>query len=211
LRQWFASLDPRRCRQYILVSPVPVFYRLAKRANIASMFTDEARDDLLDTWTSGPNEAEWRQLVEEITKASMRGLRGVIVSGDYHLNSLCRVTAEHDGADPEVIAYEVIASGLAADSFSDWKQRIAREGWFLDTPITLDRARVYTEVGIAEPCPSFGGLEIDGDDMAVSIFQATESGCFQQRVPLSWSEPTESVRALVARSRVPIDRRVIDR
>jgi hypothetical protein len=205
LRQWFAGLDPVRCRHYVLVSSMPLFYRVGKHANIAAAFSDEVRDDLLDTWTSTANEAEWRQLIEEIAKAASRGLRGLIVSGDYHVNSLCRVTSSRDGGKPEVIAYELIASGLASDSYGDWKQRLAREGWFAETPIDVGGTRLVTEFSFIEPCPSFGGLEFTQGEVTADIFQANADGCFQQRVPLSWGETTESLSAIVTRSRVRID------
>ncbi len=209
LRQWFANLDPRRCRHYVLVSSVPLFYRVAKRATIAAAYTDEVRDDLLDTWTSPPNEPEWRMMMEEITKAGARGLRGVIIGGDYHVNSLCRVTASHDGGKPEIIAYEMITAGLAADAYSDWKQKMVREGWFAEVPIEVGSSRLVTEFSFADPCPTFGGLEFIGDEVIAHIFQAKAEGCVQQRVPLSWTDSTESLSTIVTRSHIPIHPGVI--
>jgi hypothetical protein len=205
LRAWFAALDPQRCRHYVLVSSVPLFFRVGERASIAAAFTDEARDDLLDTWTSEPNEPEWRQLVGEIAAAGARGLRGLVVSGDYHVSSLCRVTAARPGGEPQVVAYELMASGLAADGFSDWKQKLALEGWFVRTPIELPSGALDVELGFAEPCPSFGGLEFRDGEVAAHVFQAGDDGCFHRRVPLTWEGKGESIDLLLERARVRLD------
>jgi hypothetical protein len=204
LRAWFAGLDPQRCRHYVLVSSVPLFYRVSERASIAELFTEEVRDDLLDTWTSVPNEPEWRRIVDEIANAGARGLRGIVVSGDYHVNSLCRITAERPGGARETVAYELIASGLAADSFGDWKQRMAREGWFAETPIDVSLGRLHTEFSFVEACPSFGGLAF-GDEVTAFLFQANGDGCWEQRMPLQWGEPDGSLDAALARGRVRLD------
>jgi hypothetical protein len=204
LRSWFASLDAQRQRHYVLVSSVPLFYRVAERAKIAELFTSEARDDLLDTWNSGPNEPEWRRVVDEVANAGARGLRGLIVSGDYHVNSLCRVTAAGAGGSRETIAYELIASGLAADSYGDWKQRMAREGWFAETPIAVSGGNLHTEFRFAKACPSFGGLSFDGDVTAF-VFQVDEDGCFEQRVTLQWGAPSEPLGDAMARGTTRLD------
>ncbi|MEO6593890.1 MAG: alkaline phosphatase D family protein, partial [Planctomycetota bacterium] len=209
LRAWFASLDPQRSKHYVLVASVPLFFRVGERAKIAAAFGDEVRDDLLDTWTSSVNEGEWRQLVQEIASAGARGLRGLIVSGDYHVNALCRVTATRAGGSPEVIAYEMIASGLANDSYGDWKQKMARKGWFLETPIELPDSDLHTEFSFAEPCPSFGGLQFDGEAITAHMFQATGDGLFQMRVPLTWSTTGAAWRAMVAGARTRIDDRLL--
>ncbi len=205
LRAWFTSLDAQRCRHYVLVSSVPLFFRVAERASIAAAFTDEARDDLLDTWNSEPNEPEWRQLVDLVADAGARGLRGLVVSGDYHVNSLCRVTAQRGDGPPRTIAYELIASGLAADGFSDWKQKMAREGWFVETPFAAGPDTLRTEFSFAEPCPSFGGLEFAGDQVIAHVFSASDAGCFHQRMPLSWEVGEQSLAAAAAAARVRID------
>jgi hypothetical protein len=204
LRRWFAALDPARSPDYVLVSTVPLFFRVGDRANIAASFTDEVRDDLLDTWNSAPNEAEWLQLLGEIAAAGRRGLRGVIVSGDYHINSLCRVTAEHGDGPARVIAYELIVAGLAADSYGDWKQQMVHEGWFMEAPIEVGPTRLTTEFGFVEPCPSFAGIEFAAGEVIASHFLADESGCSHLRVPLSWGAAGEAMDRLVARSRVPV-------
>jgi hypothetical protein len=201
LRAWFASLDPARSRHYVLVSSVPIFYRVGDRANIAAAFTDEVRDDLLDTWTSAPNQAEWRDLVAEIAAAGARGLRGVVFSGDYHLNSLCRVTASRDGAGPATIAYELVVSGLAAESFGDWKQEMAREGSFLGTPIETDGWRLALEFALAEPCAAFAGLEFGDGGVFASLFQSSAAGTFQTRVPLSFEADPGRLDTAVRRGR----------
>lgn len=203
LRRWFAALDPARCRNYVLVSSVPLFFRVGSRATIAAAFTDEVRDDLLDTWTSSANEPEWRLVLEEIAAAGARGLRGLIVSGDYHVNALCRVNATRGDGPPEVVAYELMASGLANDSFSDWKQRFARDGWLLEAPIDLGHAQLTTQLRFVEASPSFGALEFDGEQVAASIFQATAEGCFQQRLALSWTEPDGDMAPTTRRIELP--------
>jgi hypothetical protein len=206
LRQWFAGLDVARSRHYVLVSSMPVFYRIAKAANLAASFSDEVRDDLLDTWTSGPNQPEWRRLVEQIVQAGARGLRGVVVSGDYHVNALCRITAANGDGDgePTVLAYEIMAAGLASDGYGDWKQRVARKGFLLETPIDVVGARLSTEFAFAEATPSFLGLEVDGERVAASIFLATGKGCAQLRVPLSWDTAPERLSVLLQQGREPI-------
>lgn len=205
LRAWFAALDPQRCRHYLLVTSVPLFFRVAERAGIAAAFSEETRDDLLDTWTSEPNEPEWKQLVAEIAQAGARGLRGLIVSGDYHVNSLCRVTAARAGGEPQIVAYELIASGLAADGYSDWKQKMAVEGWFLRTPIELPSGALDVELGFADPCPSFGGLEFRDGEVAAHLFQARADGCYHERVPLDWAVPAENIERMMQRGRVRLD------
>jgi len=204
LHAWFAALDPQRAKHYVLVSSVPVFYRVAERANLAAAFTDEVRDDLLDTWTSKPNEPEWQRLVEEIALAADRGLRGIVVSGDYHLSSLCRVTAGRAGEKPRVVAYEMIASGFAAEEYGGWKQKMAREGWFLDTPIDAAGTQLRCEFGITESLPNFGGLEFSGGEVLASIFQMAAAGCVQYRVPLQWEGTLDSLPAAVEKSRSPV-------
>jgi hypothetical protein len=206
LRSWFAALDPRKSKHYVLVSSVPIFYRVGERANLASAFTDEIRDDLLDTWTSGPNEAEWKKLVAEIVKAADRGLRGIVVSGDYHLSSLCRVTAGPPGAAPDrVVAYEMIASGFAAEEYGGWKQKMARKGWFIETPFEVAGQSLLCEFGLTESDPNFGGLEVLRGEVFASVFQATRDGCFQYRVPLEWEGEPRDLSALVEESRMPIE------
>lgn len=204
LRAWFASLDPARSRHYVLVSSVPIFYRIAGRASIAAAFSDEVRDDLLDTWTSGVNEPEWQRLVAEVATAGARGLRGIIASGDYHMTSLCRVTAKRDGADDAVIAYELITSGLASDGYGDWKQRLARDGWLLEAPIETGASALHTEVAFAPACPSFGGVAWSGDDVVVNLFQASVDGVFHERVPLDWSAGAPPLRTLLGKHRANV-------
>jgi hypothetical protein len=205
LRSWFASLDPARCKYYVLVSSVPVFYRVGERANLAAAFSDEIRDDLLDTWTSQPNEAEWLRLVEEIAVAGARGLRGIVVSGDYHLSSLCRVDMTLPGQEPRPVAYELITSGFAQEEYGGWKQKMARKGWFIETPIEAGGASLLCDFGLIDSVPNFGGLEIDGDQVLASIFQSTEAGCCQYRVPLQWEGKVEELGALVTANKAPVE------
>jgi hypothetical protein len=206
LKEWFASLDPARSRHYVLVSSVPLFYRIADRADLAASFEEEVRDDLLDTWTSAANESEWLQVIAEITKAGARGMRGLIVSGDYHLASLCRVTATPEGGGPEqIVAYELMAAGLAADGYSGWKQELVREGSFLDTPIEVSGRSLSVEFGLVESCPSFAGMELVGGELFANIFEANADGCGRYRVPLSFAPGAESLSAALDRGWVAID------
>ena len=205
LRSWFAALDPARSKYYVLVSSVPVFYRVANRANIASAFSSEARDDLLDTWTSQQNEPEWLRLVEEIAKAGARGLRGIVVSGDYHISSLCRVTMTLPGQAARPVAYELITSGFAQEEYGGWKQKVARKGWFIETPIEAAGSSLTCEFGIIESIPNFGALEFDGDQVRASMFQSTGAGCVQYRVPLQWEGKVEGLSGLVSSGKVPLE------
>ena len=209
LRSWFANLQTSRSRYYVLVSSVPIFYRIADRANLAAKVQDEARDDLLDTWTAAPNRAEWQRLIDEIAAAGARGLRGLIVSGDYHVNSLCRVTVRNGSAAPTVLAYEVIAAGLAADQYGDWKQKIARDGWLLETPIATRAGQVSTEVGFLPPCPSFLSLSLVGERAAVTWWRAEANGCSRLEAALDWDTPLPGVRALLRRTPLAIDLDVV--
>jgi len=187
LREWFRTLDPARSKYYVLVSSVPIFYRVAKRANFAASFSDEIRDDLLDTWTSEPNEPEWRELVREIVKAWERGLRAIVVSGDYHMSSVCRITSEEAAKTGRpVVAYEIITSGLAAEAYGGWKQKMGRDGLFIDDPIDIEGHELECEFGQNDTLPNFGGIEFARGEVEVSIFKADTEGCTQYRVPLRW-------------------------
>jgi hypothetical protein len=209
LRAWFTNLQASRSRYYVLVSSVPIFYRIADRANLAAKLQDEARDDLLDTWTAAPNRAEWQRLVDEITAAGARGLRGLIVSGDYHVNSLCRVTRSNGSAAPTVLAYEMIAAGLAADHYGDWKQKIARDGWLLETPIATRGGEVSTELAFLPPCPSFLSLSLVDERAAVTWWRAEAKGCSRLEAELDWDVPLPGVRTLLRRAPTTIDLDVV--
>jgi hypothetical protein len=205
LRSWFAGLDPKRSRYYILVSSVPIFYRVAERVNIAASFSDEIRDDLLDTWTSEPSAPEWRELVNEIVAAWERGLRAIVVSGDYHMSSICRVTARSGTArKPTVVAYEVITSGLAAEAYSGWKKKLGREGLFIEDPIEIRGQELLCEFGRTQTLPNFGGIEFVRGEAMVSIFEASEKGCIQYKVPLQWDGEIQSLEELSERAVRPI-------
>jgi len=201
LRAWFQGLDPARSKHYVLVSSVPIFYRVAERANIAASFSDEIRDDLLDTWTSKPNEPEWRELVREIVKAWERGLRAIVVSGDYHMSSICRVTAEDaEKTGRPVVAYEIITSGLAAEAYGGWKQKMGREGLFIDDPIEIEGHELECEFGQNDTLPNFGGIEFRRGEVEVSIFKAETDGCTQYKVPLRWEGELEELEDLPGRN-----------
>ena len=201
LRAWFQALDPARSKHYILVSSVPIFYRVAERVNIAASFTDEIRDDLLDTWTSAPNEPEWRELVREVVKAWERGLRAIVVSGDYHMSSICRVTSEDAAKSGRpVVAYEIITSGLAAEAYGGWKQKMGREGLFIDDPIEIEGHELECEFGQNDTLPNFGGIEFMRGEAEVSIFKAETDGCIQYKVPLRWEGKLEEIEEMVSRN-----------
>jgi hypothetical protein len=97
-----------------------------------------------------------------------------------------------------------MAAGLASDGYGDWKQRVARKGFLLETPIDVVGARLSTEFAFAEATPSFLGLEVDGERVAASIFLATGKGCAQLRVPLSWDTAPERLSVLLQQGREPI-------
>ena len=205
LRAWFQGMQVSRSPYYVLVSSVPIFYRIADRANLAAAVSDEVRDDLLDTWTSEPNEPEWRALVDEIVAAGERGHRGLIVSGDFHVNSLCRVTMTRSGGATTVLAYEMIAAGLAADQYGDWKQKVARDGWLIESPITTANGTLTTDMGFMPPCPSFLGVSLRGGQLAATWFRAEATGCSALEVPLGWEWPAPGVRTAVQAWPAPVE------
>jgi hypothetical protein len=141
--------------------------------------------------------------VNEIVIAWERGLRAIVVSGDYHMSSICRITARTD-KEPNVVAYEVITSGLAAEAYGGWKQKMGRDGLFIDDPIDVRGKKLDCEFGHSDTLPNFGGIEFVRGEPTVSIFEATEEGCTQYKVPLQWEGPLQDLEDLTKHAERPI-------
>jgi hypothetical protein len=111
---WLDALDPADSDLYVVVSPLPLLYRLTNLADLAAEFDGEVRDDWLDAWSSDPNVAELDRVMTAMAAAWQRGMHAIIFSGDMHLSALLRADARRGSEEaPEVMAYELVTSGLA--------------------------------------------------------------------------------------------------
>ncbi|MBL8901193.1 MAG: alkaline phosphatase family protein [Planctomycetes bacterium] len=201
--QWLASLDPEDSPYYVVVSPLPMLYRIGDIVGIASYFEEEIRDDLHDNWGFKPNTYELNRLMLLMVHAAERGLKAVIVSGDMHMSAILRAkTRRTSEAASRVFAYEIITSGLASKVDSGgWKYEIGREGSLTGTGIELGEHHLEFELGLAEPNPNFGALEFSGDQVTVHLIQALSEGIVHYRIPLRFGTGTPAFGEMLARAR----------
>jgi hypothetical protein len=210
LREWLAALDARRSPYYVLVSPLPVLFRVADLVDLGAAFDDEVRDDLLDLWNSDVNQPELDALVAELIATSKRGLRAILVSGDIHISAILRATARPAGSPVEaasVFAYEIITSGLAGALSGSWKHQLGREGAIIPEPLEIGTYTVEHALGIAQAAPNFGAIEIDGEEAIAHLFQALPEGLRHYRVPLAFGRDAGDLGEMVTRGRRELPRR----
>jgi hypothetical protein len=205
---WLDALDPARMPYYVLVSPLPLLYRVSNLAQLAADLDPEVRDDMLDAWSSAPNTPELDRILERMVVSWRRGLRAIVISGDMHLSAILSATVrDGERAAPAVFAYEIVASGLAGRFGGDWKFLVGREGALLDAPTRLGSAAVSMAMGLSESCPNFAGLEIDGAQAIAHVFQALPDGTVHYRVPLQWDREADDLGAMVSEGRHAPERR----
>lgn len=196
---WLDELDPSACPHYVVVSPLPILYRLTDAVDLASAFDSEIIDDLVDNWSSDLNVAELDRLLSMMLRAHARGLQAIILSGDMHTSALLSASAQRSGEEADsVFAFEIVASGLATVVGGyDWKHFIAREGTVLPDPIEIDGYSVSFALGYSEPEPNFAGLSFRGTDVRAELFQATAQGIRRTSIPLRWGSGVMNAEAAV--------------
>jgi hypothetical protein len=201
-----AGRDPLQTPYNAIVSPQPLLYRLDNLVDLASDFDDEVRDDLHANWSSEANLPELERVLEQITIASRRGLRAFIISGDLHFSALLRASAKRDG-EPEVIAYEIVVSGLAGPLDSGgWKHTVLRDGNLLEKPLSIGGSLFSTDLGVAEASPNFGALEIAGGEAVAHLFQSLPGGPVHYRIPLQWGAGADDLKAMARAGRRELQR-----
>jgi len=204
-RRWLERLDPERSRHYVIVSPLPLLYRVTDMAALGASFGPEVTDDLLDHWDSDINRAEYHALLGAILAASKRGLRCIILSGDMHNSALMSASVTSGGME-SVFAYEIIASGLAMPiDDSGWKFALGRAGALIADPVRIGGETVRMDLGVSDPSPNFCALQFDGDQATAHLLQATAEGPVHYRVPLAFGTDAPSVGSLAKAGRHLLD------
>lgn len=203
-RTWIDGLRPTTSPYYLVISPLPLLYRITGASDILATYGAEITDDLLDAWSSPPNTPELDGIMAAMLRARDRGMCGIVISGDLHTSALLRGRARRrdagdDGAD-DVFAYEVIASGLASvvDGTS-WKHWLAREGSIVGSTVPIGEHDVAFDLGVSEPNPNFAGLTFASGRAYADLFQALPEGILRRRIELVFGDPHDDFAEAIGR------------
>ena len=161
VRRWLADqrAPSDECgspKVWFLGSTVPLFVRSSALRNFPGLtFRPELRDDLLDSW-GHPERAPGRARLLSVLRehfARCTNDQLVVLSGDIHESGLLQLNL-----DGRRVGWEVVSSGLAADSFGN--EGVMHWGWRnLTNPVetwTSDHA------GRVAGSPSFAEVFISG-------------------------------------------------
>jgi hypothetical protein len=103
-------------QKIIIISTMPMFLKNNKFVESVGCKADkEVCDDLRDGWSSEENVNQRDKLMAMLIKARLRGIKPIIVSGDYHKGALSEIwfyENTNNKKTKKVLAYEMLASGV---------------------------------------------------------------------------------------------------
>ncbi len=105
-------------REIMIVSSMPFFksYKGSSRTLLNVVSFGESKDDNRDGWESGfnRNHVQRQALVKHLVRLRKADIRPLLLSGDIHEGAISEVWYSCDkSADAQVLAYEIVASGLS--------------------------------------------------------------------------------------------------
>jgi len=206
-RQWLDEIVPSSQPYCVIVSPLPMLYRVSGLLELAAQFGDESWDDILDSWSSDANVEELDLLTLALIDAFERGVRPIIISGDMHASALLRAEYKRPGSGKfATFAHEIVASGLASVvDGSSLKYRLAKRGSLTSGSIELGDAMMKVELGTSNSVPNFAGLEfVDGVSIA-HLYQADKGELLHYRVPLEWGAEVSSLEERMSGGSIKIE------
>ncbi|WP_419191001.1 alkaline phosphatase D family protein [Saltatorellus ferox] len=207
LKEWLHGIDPTEQPVCVVVSPLPMLYRVSGLAERVVAFDEANVDDMLDSWNSTANEAELDQLMIELSRAYDRGVRPLLISGDMHTSALLSARRKRSPDGPsEVFVHEMVVSGLASVvDESSWKFELAKENSLTGGDVEVGDELMNFEIGLSRPVPNFGGLEIRDGRVHAHVFQAQDEGVVHFRVPLGYGLNVEPLSERVEAGREVFD------
>ena len=207
--EWIESLNDTHV---IIVSSLPIFYSHATTSVVATMADSEISDDYRDVWME--NDYQW--FVSTLIKARKNhGVKPIILSGDIHEARQIEVwytdinndVIAGTGDDNEygVLAYELIASGLANEDLLDGIKKNFKDAseprayWDNIKYVNVDNGELYRirpENRLVKNRENFGAINFSGDKVTMSSFTASDhtnrNYINQNTLELNWDEKSTS-------------------
>ena len=221
---WLTKVTPKpppsREQFAVIVSSVPIFCRYARLSGNASRFWPKDQhtdDDIRDGWDckENGNQTQRDKIIALLREKRNQGLLPIILSGDYHLSAAVRVRKgpfvpwwkpwrragsmwRHD-TEREVLAYELVCSGLANGRFHGRGQAMLRSGAPFNVVSGSTKLSVDPETACYDAVPNFGAVEFRDGRAYFRIFQ-THAGkekvenapartLWHCCIPLEWEGP----------------------